>query len=69
MVFMRQKIAAFMKIIYNELPAALRSDLPPENLKKMLLAGSTSQRKKAQDTQLSLFANYQPALATVQLQH
>jgi hypothetical protein len=63
MVFMRQKIAAFMKIIYNELPAALRSDLPPENLKKMLLAGSTSQRKKAQDT------NYQPALATVQLQH
>lgn len=53
----------------NELPAAFKSDLPPENLKKMLLAGSTSQRKKAQNTQLSLFSNYQPALTAVQLPH
>jgi putative DNA modification/repair radical SAM protein len=53
----------------NELPSAFKSDLPPENLKRVLLAGSSSQRKKAQDTQLSLFTNYQPALAALQLQH
>jgi len=44
------------------LPFMLKTDLPPENLKRMLLSDSASKRKKAMDTQLSLFGNQQPAL-------
>ncbi|MEE4285213.1 MAG: hypothetical protein V2I31_03660, partial [Mariniphaga sp.] len=47
----------------NELPASLKIDLPPENLKRMLLSDSALKRKKAMDTQLSLFENSQPALS------
>lgn len=48
----------------NELPAAFKIDIPPENLKKMLLSKSTSHRKKALDSQLSLFDNIPLSLAS-----
>ena len=50
----------------NELPAALKSDLPPENLKQMLLSPNAAKRKKALDTQLSLFGNSQLILPAAQ---
>ncbi|HZH73298.1 MAG TPA: putative DNA modification/repair radical SAM protein [Mariniphaga sp.] len=46
----------------NELPAALKTDLPPENLKRLMLSKSVSSRRKAIDTQLCLFDNAQFAL-------
>jgi len=53
----------------NELPAGIKTDLPPENLKRMLLSDSALKRKKAMDTQLSLFDNTTPALPVLQFQH
>ncbi|SHF87032.1 putative DNA modification/repair radical SAM protein [Mariniphaga anaerophila] len=53
----------------NELPAGLKTDLPPENLKRMLLSGSAARRRKAMDTQLSLFEIQKPALPQTQWQH
>jgi len=53
----------------NELPAGIKTDLPPENLKRMLLSDSALKRKKAMDTQLSLFGNAQHALPEMQWRH
>jgi putative DNA modification/repair radical SAM protein len=53
----------------NGLPFILKTDLPPENLKRMLLSDSASKRKKAMDTQLSLFGNQQPALPEAAMRH
>jgi putative DNA modification/repair radical SAM protein len=50
-------------------PFMLKTDLPPENLKRMLLSDSASKRKKAMDTQLSLFGNQQPALPVAAVRH
>lgn len=46
----------------NELPFNLKMDLPPENLKRMLLSDSAAARNRARDTQLSLFDLSSPAL-------
>lgn len=69
-----QKIGIVMKrakyfIKTNELPAGIKTDLPPENLKRMLLSDSAARRKKAMDTQLRLFENFQPALQGIQERH
>jgi putative DNA modification/repair radical SAM protein len=53
----------------NELPAGLKTDLPPENLKRMLLSENALKRKKAMDTQLNLFENTRPALPVMQIRH
>lgn len=53
----------------NELPAGIKTDLPPENLKRMLLSDSALKRKKTMDTQLSLFGNVQTALPVYQWHH
>jgi putative DNA modification/repair radical SAM protein len=53
----------------NELPAGIKTDLPPENLKRMLLSDSALKRKKAMDTQLSLFENNPPALPEMHWRH
>lgn len=49
----------------NELPAAFKSDLPPENLKRLLLSNSAALRRKAMDTQLSLFEVQQLSLPEI----
>ncbi len=69
-----QKIGVVMKrakyfIKTNELPPGLKTDLPPENLKRMLLSDSVAKRKRAMDTQLTLFDNPQPALPVGQWNH
>jgi putative DNA modification/repair radical SAM protein len=46
----------------NELPAGIKIDLPPENLKRLLLSDTAVRRKKAIDTQLNLFEFNQPSL-------
>lgn len=62
-----QKIGVVMKrakyfITCNELPVST-SDWAPEKLKHKLVLESVSKNKNYQDTQLNLFAHYQPALA------
>ena len=62
-----QKIGVVMKrakyfITCNELPAST-SSWTPERLKHKLVLESVSKNKNYQDMQLSLFTNYQPALA------
>ena len=62
-----QKIGVVMKrakyfITCNELPATT-SNLTPEKLKHKLVLESVSKNRNYQDTQLSLFAHYKPALA------
>jgi putative DNA modification/repair radical SAM protein len=51
------------------MPFILKTDLPPENLKRLLLSDSASKRKRAMDTQLSLFGSQQPALPEVAARH
>jgi putative DNA modification/repair radical SAM protein len=53
----------------NELPSGIKTDLPPENLKRMLLSDSALKRKKAMDTQLSLFENNMQALPVMEFRH
>ena len=62
-----QKIGVVMKrakyfITCNELPAST-FNWAPEKLKHKLILESVSKNRSYQDTQLSLFAHYQPALA------
>ncbi len=61
-----KKIGIAMKraryfITCNELPAS-SSDLDPRRLKYKLITESVSKNKKAQDTQMSLFTDFKPAL-------
>ncbi len=51
------------------MPFILRTDLPPENLKRLLLSDNASKRKRAMDTQLSLFGPQQPALPETSVRH
>ena len=53
----------------NELPVAFKSDLPPENLKRLLLSDTATQRRLAMDTQLNLFDLNQPALTSGTWRH
>ena len=62
-----QKIGVVMKrakyfITCNELPM-FTQDWTPEKLKYKLIAESTSKNKSSNNTQLSLFTDYKPALA------
>lgn len=64
-----KKIGVVMKrakyfISTHELPASL-SDWEPRRLKRQIMADSVSKNRKALDTQLSLFADYKPALASL----
>lgn len=61
-----KKIGIVMKrakyfITCNELPAST-TDWAPERLKHKLISESVSKNKKSFDTQMSLFADYKPAL-------
>ncbi len=63
-----QKIGVVMKrakyfITCNELPAST-TDWEPHRLKHKLISESTSKNRKSTDTQLSLFADYKPVLAS-----
>jgi putative DNA modification/repair radical SAM protein len=51
------------------MPFILKTDLPPENLKRLLLSDNASKRKRAMDTQLSLFGSQQPALPEAAVRH
>jgi hypothetical protein len=51
------------------MPFILKTDLPPENLKCLLLSDNASKRKRALDTQLSLFGSQQPALPEAAVRH
>ncbi|MFW6289461.1 MAG: putative DNA modification/repair radical SAM protein, partial [Mariniphaga sp.] len=53
----------------NELPAAIKTDLPPENLKRVLLSDTAAKRRKALDTQLNLFEFNKPALQASLVRH
>ncbi len=53
----------------NELPSGFKTDLPPENLKRMLLSNTAANRRKAIDTQLSLFGMNNPALPELNFRH
>ncbi len=53
----------------NELPAGFKTDLPPENLKRLLLSGTAAKRKVAMDTQLNLFDVRLPSLPDGMLRH
>ena len=53
----------------NELPSGIKTDLPPENLKRLLLSDTASKRQKALDTQLTLFDFCQPALPDARGRH
>ncbi len=61
-----KKIGVVMKrakyfITTNELPASA-TDWEPKRLKNQIIAESVSKNRKSMDTQLSLFADYKPAL-------
>jgi predicted DNA-binding helix-hairpin-helix protein len=53
----------------NELPAGMKSDLPADNLKRLLLSDTAAKRRKSMDTQLHLFDFNQPALPANLLRH
>ncbi len=66
-LFHLKKIGVVLKrakffIKTNELPVGFKTDLPPENLKRMLLSDTAARRKKSMDTQLKLFEVNQPVL-------
>ncbi len=73
-VYHLKKIGVVLKrakyfIKTNELPAGVKKDLSPENLKRMLLSDSAAKRRKIFDTQLSLFELNQPVLSDNPFQH
>lgn len=53
----------------NELPIGIKTDLPPENLKRLLLSDTSVKRRKSMDSQLSLFNFHQPALPESHWRH
>jgi putative DNA modification/repair radical SAM protein len=53
----------------NELPSGMKSDLPVDNLKRLLLSDTAAKRRKSMDTQLHLFDFNQPALPANLLRH